>query len=189
MFDAKEDALSLLSGLGVNVDNLQIVSGGPDHFHPGRSGTIQQGPRNIIGHFGEFHPRVLDRLDVEGVVVGFEIDLKALPAPRAKATKTKGAMRASDLQPLHRDFAFVVSKDVSADKLLRAAKGADKKLITKVTLFDVFEGDALGADKKSLAIDVTLQPDVKTMTDEEIEAVATKIVLSVEKATGGTLRG
>ena len=189
VFDAKEDALSLLSGLGVNVDNLQIVSGGPDHFHPGRSGTIQQGPRNIIGHFGEFHPRVLDRLDVEGVVVGFEIDLKALPAPRAKGTKTKGAMRASDLQPLHRDFAFVVSKDVSADKLLRAAKGADKKLITKVTLFDVFEGDALGADKKSLAIDVTLQPDVKTMTDEEIEAVAANIVLSVEKATGGTLRG
>ncbi|MEP2942272.1 MAG: phenylalanine--tRNA ligase subunit beta [Hyphomicrobiales bacterium] len=189
VFDAKEDALSLLSGLGTNVDNLQIVAGGPDHFHPGRSGTIQQGPKNIIGHFGEFHPRVLDKLDVEGTLVGFEIDLKALPAPRVKPTKTKGAMRASDLQPLHRDFAFVVSKDVSADKLLRAAKGADKKLITKVTLFDVFEGDALGADKKSLAIDVTLQPDVKTMTDEEIEAVATKIVLSVEKATGGALRG
>ncbi|MEP6356150.1 MAG: phenylalanine--tRNA ligase subunit beta [Hyphomicrobiales bacterium] len=189
VFDAKEDALSLLSGLGTNVDNLQIVAGGPDHFHPGRSGTIQQGPKNIIGHFGEFHPRVLDKLDVEGALVGFEIDLKALPAPRVKPTKTKGAMRASDLQPLHRDFAFVVSKDVSADKLLRAAKGADKKLITKVTLFDVFEGDALGADKKSLAIDVTLQPDVKTMTDEEIEAVATKIVLSVEKATGGALRG
>ncbi|MEP3265541.1 MAG: phenylalanine--tRNA ligase subunit beta [Hyphomicrobiales bacterium] len=189
VFDAKEDALSLLSGLGTNVDNLQIVAGGPDHFHPGRSGTIQQGPKNIIGHFGEFHPRVLDKLDVEGTLVGFEIDLKALPAPRVKPTKTKGAMRASDLQPLHRDFAFVVSKDVSADKLLRAAKGADKKLITKVTLFDVFEGDALGADKKSLAIDVTLQPDVKTMTDEEIEAVASKIVLSVEKATGGALRG
>ena len=189
VFDAKQDALSVLTSLGANVDNMQIVAGAPDYFHPGRSGTIQQGPKNIIGYFGEFHPRVLDELDVDGPLVGFEIDLKALPAPRAKSTKIKGAMRASDLQPLHRDFAFVVDKDVSADKVLRAAKGVDKKLITNVTLFDVFEGDALGSDKKSLAIDVTLQPDVKTMTDEEIEAVATKIVMSVEKATGGTLRG
>lgn len=189
VFDAKEDALSVLTGLGANVDNMQIVAGGPDYFHPGRSGTIQQGPKNIIGYFGEFHPGILDQLDIDGPLVGFEIDLKALPAPRAKATKTKGAMRASDLQPLHRDFAFVVDKDVSADKVLKAAKSVDKKLITNVTLFDVFEGDALGEDKKSLAIDVTLQPDEKTMTDEEIEAVATKIVLSVEKATGGTLRG
>lgn len=188
VFDAKEDALSLLSGLGTNVDNLQIVAGAPDYFHPGRSGTIQQGPKNIIGYFGEFHPRILDKLDVDGVIIGFEIDLKALPAPRAKATKTKGAMRASDLQSLHRDFAFVVNKDVSADKVLLAAKGADKKLITNVTLFDVFEGDALGPDKKSLAIDVTLQPDIKTMTDEEIEAISNKIVMSVEKATGGSLR-
>ena len=189
VFDAKEDALSLLSDLGINIDSLQIVAAAPDYFHPGRSGTIQQGPKNIIGHFGEFHPRVMNKLDVEGPLVGFEINLKSLPAPRVKATKTKGAMRSSDLQPLHRDFAFVVNKDVSADKVLRAAKSVDKKLITNVTLFDVFEGDALGADKKSLAIDVTLQPDVKTMTDEEIEGVASKIVMSVEKATGGTLRG
>lgn len=189
VFDAKEDALGLLAALGANIDNLQIVAGGPDYFHPGRSGTIQQGPKNVIGHFGEFHPQLLDVLDITGPIVGFEIDLSALPAPRAKPTRTKGALRVSDLQPLHRDFAFVVNRDVPADKLLRAAKGADKKLIADVVLFDVFEGAALGAEKKSLAIDVTLQPELKTMTDEEIEAVATKIVLAVEKATGGTLRG
>ena len=189
VYDAKEDALGVLAALGANVDNFQIVAGGADYFHPGRSGTIQQGPKNIIGHFGEFHPALLEKLDVSGPLVGFEINLQALPAPRSKATKTKGAMRISDLQPLHRDFAFVVNKDVQADKVLRAAKSADKKLISDVSLFDIFEGDSLGADKKSLAIDVTLQPSDKTMTDEEIEAVATKIVLAVEKATGGTLRG
>ncbi|MEO1066844.1 MAG: phenylalanine--tRNA ligase subunit beta, partial [Pseudomonadota bacterium] len=189
VFDAKEDALTVLSSMGANVANLQIVKGGPDYFHPGRSGTIQQGPKNIIGHFGELHPRALEKLDVAGPVVGFEINLAALPAPRAKATKTKGAMAASDLQPVHRDFAFVVDSSIEADKLLRAAKGADKKLITEVALFDIFEGDAIGADKKSLAIDVTLQPTAKTMTDEEIEAISSKIVLAVEKATGGSLRG
>jgi len=188
VFDAKEDALGVLAALGANVDNLQIVAGGPDYFHPGRSGTIQQGPKNIIGHFGEFHPAALEKLDVSGPLVGFEINLQALPAPRTKATKSKGAMRISDLQPLHRDFAFVMNKDVEAGKLLRAANGADKKLITDVVLFDIFEGESVGADKKSLAIDVTLQPVGKTMTDEEIETVATKIVLAVEKATGGTLR-
>ena len=189
VYDAKEDALGVLAALGANVDNFQIVAGGADYFHPGRSGTIQQGPKNIIGHFGEFHPALLEKLDVSDPLVGFEINLQALPAPRSKATKTKGAMRISDLQPLHRDFAFVVNKDVQADKVLRAAKSADKKLISNVSSFDIFEGDSLGVDKKSLAIDVTLQPSDKTMTDEEIEAVATKIVLAVEKATGGTLRG
>lgn len=188
VYDVKEDMLSLLASLGANVDNLQIVVGAPGYFHPGRSGTVQQGPKNIIAHFGELHPSILEKLDVTGPVVGFEIDLQALPAPRAKATKTKGAMETSGLQPLHRDFAFVVSKDVQAETLLRAAKGAERKLIANVTLFDIFEGPSLGADKKSLAIDVTLQPDAKTMTEEEIEAVSTKIVLAVEKATGGILR-
>lgn len=188
LFDAKQDALSLLANLGANVDALQIVPGGPPHFHPGRSGTIQQGPKNIIGSFGEFHPRLLSQLDVSGPIVGFEINLQALPEPRAKPTKTKGAMRASDLQPVRRDFAFVVDKGVKADQLLRAARGVDRKLIADVTLFDAFEGEALGADRKSLAIEVTLQPDLKTMTDEEIEAVSGKIVLAVEKATGGQLR-
>lgn len=189
LYDAKEDALTLLATLGANVDNFQINAAGPDYFHPGRCGTIQQGPKNIIGHFGEFHPRVLQQLDVVGPIVGFEINLAALPAPRAKATKTKGAMRASDLQPLHRDFAFVVDGHVNADKLLKAASSVDKKLITDVTLFDIYEGKGIGEAKKSLAIDVTLQPMTKTMTDEEIEAISTKIILAVEKATGGILRG
>lgn len=189
LYDAKQDVLSVLGALGVNIDNLQIIPGGPAYFHPGRSGTIQQGPKNIIGYFGELHPRTLEKLDVTGPVVGFEINLQALPKPRNKATKTKGALDASDLQPVHRDFAFIVGKNIQAGTLLKAAGSVDRKLVSDVTLFDLFEGDAIGTDKKSLAIDVTLQPVGKTMTDEEIDAVAAKIVLAVEKATGGTLRG
>ncbi len=188
LYDAKEDALSVLASLGVNITNLQIVEGAPDYFHPGRSGTLQQGPKNIIGYFGAFHPRLLKEMDIEGTVVGFELNLAALPMPRKKGTKSKGAMILSGLQPLHRDFAFIVDKNVQAEKILKAAQGVNKNLITDVMLFDIFEGATLGEDKKSLAIDVTLQPNDKTMTDEEIEAVSNKIILAVEKATGGSLR-
>ncbi|MEM8838433.1 MAG: phenylalanine--tRNA ligase subunit beta [Pseudomonadota bacterium] len=187
-FDAKADAIAVLASLGLQTGNLQIVRGAPSYFHPGRSGTIQQGPKTIIAHFGELHPRTLRTLDVSGPLVGFEIDLSVIPAPRKKPTKTKGAMRASDLQPVHRDFAFVVDQEVEAETLLKAARGVDKKLISSVALFDIFEGASIGDGKKSIAIEVVMQPDNKTMTDDEIDAVAQKVVLNVEKATGGHLR-
>ncbi|MEM8797363.1 MAG: phenylalanine--tRNA ligase subunit beta [Pseudomonadota bacterium] len=188
-FDAKADAIAVLASLGLQTGTLQIVRGAPSYFHPGRSGTIQQGPKTIIAHFGELHPRTLRTLDVSGPLVGFEIDLSAIPGRRQKPTKTKGAMRASDLQPVHRDFAFVVDQDVEAETLLKAARGVDKKLISSVALFDIFEGASIGDGKKSIAIEVVMQPDDKTMTDDEIDAVAQKVVLNVEKATGGNLRG
>ena len=146
-----------------------------------------------MAHFGELHPRVLNALDVKGPLVGFEIVLNKIPEPKGKGGAARAAMNVSDLQAVTRDFAFVVDDAVVADKLVRAAKGADKQLITGVSVFDLFEGDAasqaLGEGKKSLAIEVTLQPRDKTMTDEEIDAVAAKVVASVQKATGGALRG
>ena len=132
--------------------------------------------------------RVLDKLDVTGPLVGFEVNLNALPLPRAKPSKTKPALNTSDLPPVERDFAFVVDLDVTADALIRAARSAEKKLIINVSLFDVFEDKTIGEGKKSLAVAVTLQPRDKTMTDAEIDAVSLKIVTAVEKATGGTLR-
>ncbi|NNF76857.1 MAG: phenylalanine--tRNA ligase subunit beta [Rhizobiales bacterium] len=192
-FDAKADALAALAASGAPVQSLQVVAGAPDWFHPGRSGTCQLGPQNQMAHFGELHPRVLDALDVKGPLVGFEIVLNKIPEPKGKGGAARAAMNVSDLQAVTRDFAFVVDDAVVADKLVRAAKGAEKQLITGVAVFDLFEGDAaskaLGEGKKSLAIEVTLQPRDKTMTDEEIDAVAAKVVASVEKATGGTLRG
>ncbi|MEM1318325.1 MAG: phenylalanine--tRNA ligase subunit beta, partial [Pseudomonadota bacterium] len=188
-FDAKSDALAVLEACGMDASKVQIEAGGPDWFHPGRSGTLKLGPKVVLGHFGEFHPMTLEAMDVTGPLCGFEIFLDAVPEPRRKATRSKGALHLSALQSVKRDFAFVLDRDVQAATLLRAAQGADKKLISDVKVFDLFEGASLGEDKKSLAIEVTMQPAAKSLTDEEIDAVAAKVVANVEKTTGGSLRG
>ena len=163
--------------------------GGPAWFHPGRSGTIQIGPQNILGHFGELHPRALTALDAEGPVAAFEVILEKIPEPKAKPTRAKPMLELSAFQPVTRDFAFVVDAAVKAADIVRAAQNVDKKLITGVSVFDVYEGKGIDPGKKSIAIAVTIQPREKTMTDEEIEALAGKIVAEVIKRTGGTLRG
>ncbi|MGI9483822.1 MAG: phenylalanine--tRNA ligase subunit beta, partial [Hyphomicrobiales bacterium] len=188
-YDAKADALVALEAAGAPVKSLQVVAGAPDWFHPGRSGTLQLGPKNQIAHFGELHPRVLMAMDVKGPLVGFEITINAIPAPRSKSATARPALDVSDLQAVNRDFAFVLDKSVEAGTLIRAAQGADKNLITDVSVFDIFEGAALGDDKKSLAIEVTMQPRKQTLTDEEIDAVSAKVIANVKKATGGVLRG
>ncbi len=165
------------------------MPGGPNWLHPGRSGTIQIGPQNVLGYFGELHPRALDALDAEGPLMAFEVILERIPEPKAKPTRAKPALELSAFQPVTRDFAFVVERGVKAGDLVRAAQNVDKKLITNVTVFDVYEGKGIDPDKKSIAIAVTLQPRDKTMTDEEIDAVAAKIVAEVSKRTGGVLRG
>ncbi|MEQ8657450.1 MAG: phenylalanine--tRNA ligase subunit beta [Hyphomicrobiales bacterium] len=187
-FNVKADALSLLDDLGLDASTVQIEVGGPDWYHPGQCGTLRRG-KDIFGHFGTLHPRLLKAMDVEGPAVAFEITLDAIPAPRQKATRTKPPLTLHDLMPVRRDFAFVVDVETAAEKVLRAAKGADKALISDVALFDVYAGERIDAGKKSLAIEVTLQPRERTMTDEEIDAVSAKIVGAVEKAAGAVLRG
>jgi phenylalanyl-tRNA synthetase beta chain len=188
-FDAKADALAVLTAAGAPAQALQVVPGGPAWFHPGRCGTIQIGPQNILGYFGELHPSALEALDAEGPLVAFEVILERIPEPKAKATRAKPALDLSAFQPVERDFAFVVERDVKAADIVRAAAGADRKLITGVTVFDLYEGAGIAAGKKSVAIAVTIQPRERTMTDAEIEALAAKIVAEVSKRTGGALRG
>jgi phenylalanyl-tRNA synthetase beta chain len=188
-FDAKADALAALAAVGAPMQALQIAPGGPPWLHPGRSGTIQIGPQTVLGHFGELHPRALEALNAEGRLVGFEIILERIPEPKARATRTKPALELSPLQPLERDFAFVVDRAVRAADVVRAAQSADRKLITTVTVFDVYEAEGIEPGKKSIAIAVTMQPRDKTMTDQEIEAIAGRIVAEVSKRTGGVLRG
>jgi phenylalanyl-tRNA synthetase beta chain len=188
-FDVKADALAVLTAAGAAPAAMQIVPGGPGWLHPGRSGTIQIGPQNVLGFFGELHPRTLQALGAEGPLVGFEVILDKIPEPKAKPTKAKPTADLSPFQPVERDFAFVVPRSVRAGDIVRAAQNVDKKLIAGVTLFDVYEGQGIDPDKKSIAIAVTLQPREKTMTDEEIDAVGKKIVAEVTKRTGGTLRG
>jgi phenylalanyl-tRNA synthetase beta chain len=188
-FDAKADAMALLSGLGIPTGGLQLTAGGPDWFHPGRSATLSFGPRNVIGAFGEVHPRILQALDVKGPLVAFELSLDALPLPKYRPTKMKPKLTLSDFQPVSRDFAFVVPRDVAAGEVLRAAQNAERNLIAGIELFDIYEGKGVEDGKKSLAIAVTLQPKDKTLTDQEIEAVSAKIVEAVTKRTGAVLRG
>ncbi len=188
VFDAKTDASALIAALGGPADRLQATADAPAWFHPGRSGVLRLGP-TVLAHFGELHPSTLADLDIEGQFAAFEVFLDAIPIAKQKASLSMPALRASDLMPLTRDYAFVVDSDVEAGRLIRAAAGAEKALIDDVTLFDVYEGEHVGAGKKSLAIAVTLQPREKTLTDEEIDAVSGKIVKAVEKATGAVLRG
>jgi phenylalanyl-tRNA synthetase beta chain len=188
VFDAKADAIAVLEACGAPVDKLQIEAGGPAWYHPGRSGAIKLGPKTVLGTFGEFHPKTLEVLDVSGPLAGFEVFVDAIPEPKAKPTRTKPRLDLSNFQAVKRDFAFVVDKAVEAGSLMRAAASADKKLITGVNVFDIFEGAALGADKKSIAIEVSIQPVDKTLTDEDFEALAGRIVENVKKQTGGVLR-
>jgi phenylalanyl-tRNA synthetase beta chain len=188
VFDAKADALAVIEACGLPMTNIQIEQGGPAWYHPGRSGTIKMGPKVVLGYFGEFHPRTLEALDVTGALAGFEVYLDAMPDPKKKATRTKPALELSPLQAVRRDFAFVVGKDVQAGAIIRAASGADRKLIAGVTVFDIFEGASLGEGKKSIAIEVQIQPAERTLTDEDFEALTQKIVANVTKTTGGVLR-
>jgi phenylalanyl-tRNA synthetase beta chain len=187
-FDAKADALAVLAAAGAPMQALQIVPGGAGWLHPGRSGTIQIGPQNILGYFGELHPRTLEALRADGPLMAFEVNLDRIPAAKQRPTRAKPVLELSAFQPVSRDFAFIVDRAVKAGDLVRAAQGVDKKLIIDVTVFDVYEGKGIDEAKKSIAISVTLQPREKTMTDEEIDAVGAKVVAEVTKKTGGTLR-
>ncbi|MGL4495296.1 MAG: phenylalanine--tRNA ligase subunit beta, partial [Beijerinckiaceae bacterium] len=188
VFDAKADAFAMLASLGIPVGGLQVVPGGPDYFHPGRSAKLQFGPKMIVGAFGELHPRTLAALDVKGPVVAFEILLDLLPPPKAKPTKVKPKLGLSDFQPVTRDFAFVVARDVAAGDLVKTALAAERALITDVGVFDIYEGAGVGDGKKSVALEVTLQPRDKTLTDAEIDAVAAKIIAEIGKRYNATLR-
>ena len=176
-FDAEADALAALEAAGMRRDRLAVAAEAPGWYHPGRSGVLKLGP-TVLARFGEIHPRVLDRL--EAVFVD--------AAPPAGASAARPPLRLSALQPVERDFAFVVDPAVHAEALVRAARAADRTLIADVRVFDVFEGGGLGAGKKSIAITVVLQPSERTLTDAEIEDMAGRIVAEVEGATGGVLR-
>jgi phenylalanyl-tRNA synthetase beta chain len=187
IFDIKRDCLAVLDAIGAPTGSLQTSADVPRWWRPGRAGALKLGPK-LIAMFGEIHPRALAALDVEAPALAFEIFIDALPAPRAKASRARPALEKLDLMPLTRDFAFIVDEAQPAADLVRAAYGADKALIADVALFDVYRGAGLPEGKKSLAIEVTLQPREKTLGEAEIEAASQRIVAAVAKATGGSLR-
>lgn len=189
LYDAKADAFALLGSLNVPIAGLQLVSGGPAWFHPGRSATLQFGPKNIIGHFGEIHPAIMEALDLSGTIVAFELVLDDIPPPKLKPTKVKAKLDLPELMPVERDFAFLVDRSVKAADLIKAALSADRTLISDALIFDVYQGTGVPEGKMSIGLAITLQPQERTLTDQDIEAVAAKIVTEVGRKTGAVLRG
>jgi phenylalanyl-tRNA synthetase beta chain len=189
LFDAKADAFALLSALGVPPRGLQLISGGPAWFHPGRSATLQLGPKNVIGAVGEIHPRTLEAIGAEGPVAAFELLLNDIPVPKSRSTKTKPKLELPEFMPVQRDFAFLADRTVKAADIVKAAASAERALVADAGVFDVYEGAGIPEGKKSVAISVTLQPREKTLTEAEIDAAAGKIVAEVAKKTGASLRG
>ena len=187
-FDAKADVTAVLNELGIATDRLQVSPQAPSYFHPGRSGSFQQGPKNTLAHFGEVHPRVLKAMDIPGPVAAFEIFLDNVTKPKRKKDAARPHLSLSAFQRVSRDFAFVINEDVTAEMITSAANKVDKELITETDVFDVFAGGNLEEGKKSMALSITLQPMDRTLTDAEIEEVAKKVVASVTKATGAALR-
>ena len=186
-YDAKADAMAALGATGAPLGGLRTEGAAPRWYHPGRSGALMLGSKPLAW-FGEIHPGILADLDLRGRAVAFEVMLDAVPPRRTGRSAARPMLRIAALQPVVRDFAFVVEEDTQADSVLRAARGVDRTLVAEVALFDVYRGPEIGAGRKSLAVAVTLQPREATLTDAEIEGVAGRIVAAVSRATGAVLR-
>ena len=190
LFSLKADLMALLDELGAPTGNLQVVQdGAPPWWRPGRHARLQLGPKAVIAAFGEIHPTILKALDTPGPIYAFELWVEAIPEPKKKAVKTKPALALSPLMPLTRDFAFVVAGATPAGDVIRAVHSADRVLIAGARVFDVYEGPGVEAGFKSVAVEVTLQPRDKTLTDAEIEALSSKVVAAAAKSAGAKLRG
>ncbi len=188
-FSAKADLFALLQSLDQSPDKFQIGAVDAPYWHPGRAATLRLGPKQIVATFGELHPGFLKQLRVDGPVIAIELSLDALPVAKAKPTKTRAVLDKADQTPVRRDFAFVVDEKVAAADITRAALKADPNLITAARVFDVYRGASIGEGRKSVAVEITLQPRGSAMKDEEIEAISQSIVKAVAKATGASLRG
>lgn len=185
-YDAKAEAIALLAALGAPVDNLQVMGEAGDAWHPGQSGTLRLGPKTVLASFGMLHPLVLKAFDLDGAVAAVEISLDAIPPKRASGF-ARPAYTPPALQAVRRDFAFLVPAALATDTLVRAVKGADKAAIVSARVFDVFTGQGVEDGHKSVAVEIVLQPTAKSFTDEEIKAIADKVVAAAAKQ-GASLR-
>jgi len=187
IFDVKKDLMDVLEIFGFDEDSVQISRDAPDYYHPQRSGSVRLG-KNVLGCFGEVHPVKTKAFDIKDKVNVFELYLENLPVRRVKSGTARSVFDVSDLQAVTRDFSFILDKDIDADKLRKLARGVNKELIESVNLFDVYEGENIGADKKSVAFNIVIQPKIKTMTSEEIDAISDAVVGKIVGELGGVLR-
>ena len=185
-FDAKGEVLALLAEAGAPVDKLQVMGEAGAQFHPGQSATLRLGPKTVLARFGMLHPATVKAFGVDGPVVAAEIFLDAIPARKA-AGFARSAYAPPALQAVTRDFAFLVDTALPAGDLLRVVKGADKANIVDARIFDDFRGAGVPEGKKSLAIEVTLQPGEKSYDEAELKGITDRIVAAAAKL-GAELR-
>ena len=191
VFDIKSDVVKTLIELGLSEKDLFISDNTKQCYHPGRSGSInlksEKGPH--LAYFGELHPAIVKKLDFkEPNIYGLEIFLKNIPEPNKKIRQTKKSFQPSDFQKSQRDFAFVIDKIFKIGLLEKIIKEIDESLIREVIIFDVYEGENIPKDKKSVAINVTLQSPNQTLSEKDIDQISKKIIDVVKEKTGATIR-
>ncbi|WP_230279235.1 phenylalanine--tRNA ligase subunit beta [Croceicoccus sp. Ery15] len=191
-FDAKAEVEALLAAAGAPVDRLMVMgadeSWSGNAFHPGQSATLRLGPKNVLARFGTLHPLVAKQFDIAGAVVAAEIFLDAVPAKKGASGFTRATYAPPALQPVMRDFAFLVPDTLAAGDLLKAVRGAEKQLITDARIFDEFRGQGVPEGHKSLAVEIVLQPGDASFTEADLSAISAKVVASAAKL-GASLRG
>ena len=187
-YDAKAEAEALLAEAGAPVDKLMTMGEAGPQFHPGQSGTLRLGPKNVLARFGALHPATLDAFDIDGPVVAAEVYLDAIPARKGGGSFARTSYAPPALQAVQRDFAFIVPDGLVAGELLKAVRGADKANIVDARIFDVFAGAGVPEGRKSVAVEVTLQPGEASYKDADLKAISDKVVAAAAKL-GGDLRG
>ena len=191
VFDVKSDAIKTLVELGIEEKNLFVSDNTKHSYHPGRSGSVnlksEKGPH--LAYFGEIHPAIIKNFDFKDKnIFGFEIFLKNIPEPNKKLRQTKKSFQASDYQKSERDFAFVIDKIFKIGALEKIIREVDESLIQNVSTFDIYEGDNIPRDKKSVAINVILQAIDKTLSENDLDQISKKIIDTVNAKTGATIR-
>lgn len=178
-FDAKEDIIAILRSEGIDDSNYKITQDAPKYYHPGKSGVIRQGPMNILGHFGEIHPTILSDLDIDTPIFAFEIFLGKISSKTRNKLRVRPGFTISNFMPVSRDFAFIVDKDTKAEEILNVIKRIKNTMIEDIKIFDIYSGKNIPKNKKSIGINVIIQPYEKTLTDLEIEEISRMIISEV----------
>jgi len=183
IFDIKKDLVQTLVELGLDRKETKVDINTPSYYHPGRSGSIiTKNDQSLIAYFGQIHPKIIDN------TYGFEIFLENVVKYKKQNKKEKPTIAFSDYQKSERDFAFIVQKDFQAQVLVEIISNVDKSLIKNVKIFDVYEGENIPTDKKSIALKVTIQSDSKTLNEKDLNEISQKIILNVEEKASAKLR-
>ena len=188
VFDVKEDVLSVLRAQGIGDTNYTISLDLPDYYHPGKSGALCQGPKNVLAYFGELHPTITSLFDINQALYAFEIFPNSYMANRRLKSRVRPGFNSSQLMPLYRDFAFIFDKEVHAEEIIITIRKLKNTLISDIKIFDVYTGENIPKDKKSIGINLEIQPYEKTLTEAEIDDLSAIIINEISKKFSATIR-